>query len=386
MNLNRFWKFALAAGLLTGGAIASSESLALALANTQPELALKLNGNQSVALSNLASRGLEGGSANVADNGRVNAQRVVTINPLDARASAHLAMLFQLDNDEAAATNMMNYAQRISRRNTAAQFWWIEHWAQRGDVAKVLRHYDIALRTSGSAQSTLFPVLVAAVENPIVSQQLALALDDEAVWTAQFVQQFAQVTRNSDAIRRFFLELVEADFGTSELAIATAISRLVDAGSPAQGFELYTAFYREAAEPLIRNANFSTAPHLPTAFDWNLGEAGFYVGLGPDGLELDATNSASGLVASQVVQLTPGAWSVQFQHDGGLAGSERLNLDLVCIGSSVGTQPAPQRQPNVFQAQVRIPSDCPYQKMSILLRSSDSGEALKINRVVLQRL
>lgn len=386
MNIPNAWQFALAAGLLTGSAIASSESFALALADVQPELAVRLNGDQSDALSNLAALSLGATSGDSPDNGRDAAQRAIAIDPFDVQAAAHLGMLSQLDDDQATARRIMNYAQMVSRRDTTVQFWWIEHWARRGDVVKILRHYDTALRTSSQAPSTLFPILVSAVGNPIVSRQLAETLDNNALWTDQFVQQFAQSSPDDEAISGFFKHLAATDFIVSELAISTAISRLVESGNAAQAFELYTAYYPEKAKPLIRNASFGDTSHLPTAFDWTLAEAGFYVGLGQSGLQIDAPASVSGPVAHQITRLSAGDWEIRLEHDGGATGSERLALDLVCMGDAVDLQPVAAREDGVVRTQVRIPVNCDHQRLTISLRSSAAGEAFEINRLVSNRL
>ncbi len=386
MDFPRLWKLALVAGLLTGGAIASSESLALALADIQPELAVRLNGDQSDALSNLAAQNLGGASGGGSAIGKNAAQRAIAIDPFDAQAAAHLGLLLQLDNDQAAAAEMMAYAQRVSRRDTATQFWWIEYWAQRGEVAKILRHYDTALRTSSQAPSILFPILVTAVEDPIVSRQLAESLDRNALWTEQFVQQFAQSTPDNAAISRFFLNLAAADFVASELAISTAISRLVEAGSPDQALGIYAAFYPEVSKSVVRNPSFADATHLPTPFDWSLAESGFYVGFGSNGLEIDAPTSASGPIASQIARLSTGDWQVQLYHDGGLPESGRLTLDLVCIDNLIDLQPVIRREGNVLETRVRIPANCGYQKLTVSLRSSDASTALKLDRIVFNKL
>lgn len=381
----RPWKFALAAGLLSASAIASSESLALALADIQPELAVKLNGDQSDALSNLASAKL-GGAGGGSDNGKVDAQRAIAIDPFDVQAAAHLGLISQLGNDQAAAAEMMNYAQRVSRRDTTTQFWWIEYWAQRGDVKSVLHHYDTALRTSPRAPSTLFPILVAAIQNPMVSQLLAGSLDNDALWTDQFVQQFAQSAQDGAAIGRFFQNLAAADFIVSERAITSAVSRLIDLGTPTQAYALYSTFYPATAKPPIQNATFAENTHLPTAFDWNLTKASFYIGLGSDGLEIDAPATASGPVASQISQLPAGEWQVLLYHDGGLKGSEALSLDVACIGQSAGSRPVAQPRPDILETRVRVAADCAHQRLTISLRSSDESKAMKISRIIFREL
>jgi hypothetical protein len=381
----RPWKFALAAGLLSAGAIASSESLALALADIQPELAVKLNGKQSDALSNLASAKL-GGAGSGSDNGKVEAQRAIAIDPLDVQAAAHLGLISQLANDQAAAAEIMNYAQRVSRRDTTTQFWWIEYWAQRGDVKRVLRHYDTALRTSSQAPSTLFPILVTAIQNPMVSHLLAGSLDNDALWTDQFVQQVAQSAQDGAAIVWFFEDLAAADFIVSERAISSAISRLIDVGTPAQGYALYSTFYPATRKLPIQNATFAENTHLPTAFDWNLTKASFYVGLGSDGLEIDAPATASGPVASQISQLPAGEWQVLLSHDGGLKGSEALSLDIACIGQSAASLPVAQRRPDILETRVRVAADCAHQRLTISLRSSEESKALKISRIKFREL
>ena len=385
MNLRRFWSFGLAAGLLTLGAVASSESLAFALADAQPELAITLNSEQSDALSNLASQSLREGSTESPDNGRLPAQRAIAIDPFDAQAAAHLGLLLQLDGKQASAASAMEYAQRISRRDASTQFWWIEYWAQRGELDNVLHHYDAALRSSEQAPSTLFPILISAVENPLVSRKLAERLDNTALWTDQFVQQFAQSSQNTAAIGRFFLNLADADFITSELAISTAISRLAESGNVAQGFALFAAFYPEAGTPFVQDPMFAGTGHIPTPFDWILAEADFYLGLGADGLEIDAPASASGPIVSQVTRLPAGDWQVRLSHDGGLTGSERLNLDLICLDIPINLQPILMRKAAALEAEIQIPPSCDYQKLTVSFRSSDRATALSLKRIELER-
>ncbi|MDT9096849.1 hypothetical protein RSW32_26335, partial [Escherichia coli] len=74
----------------------------------------------------------------------------------------------QLHGDVGAARRLFAYGQRLSRRDNSTQLWAIEDAVARNDIPDVLRHYDVALRTSPNLADILYPVLASASADPAI--------------------------------------------------------------------------------------------------------------------------------------------------------------------------------------------------------------------------
>ncbi|QDM41015.1 hypothetical protein [Altererythrobacter sp. TH136] len=365
-------KSALVCGALAAAFVAGKESLALALADTQPQLALRLNPNQSDALSAAAHAAVSGApSANLQLAGR-QAAKALQIDPTNSRAAANVAVLRQLDGSETDAVEAMRYAQRLSRRNLAAQLWWIEYSAEQGDVERTLTHYDTAMRTARSAPSLLFPVLVTAVGNPIVSRRLAEVLAQRPSWAEQFVQQLAQSGRDLDAVHGLLSAMAASGAPVADPALRTALQRLVDDARYREALSLFAAYRPERAAAPVRNPTFRPISQGATIFDWQTGEGAEAAVLSPDGLLIEASSGTAKPAASQLVALPVG------QHRFGLAysalsdeGAAEPALSAHCAsdGSLLG------RSARTAEGQVRlefsVPAGCVLQRLEIALPEAD---------------
>lgn len=119
-------------------------------------------------------RGLGEDQAYRIDRGDAEAiRRSLDDHPLNARALAVLGLSHASEaQSEQAALPFMTLADRVSRREPISQVWLIEAASAAGNVPEAIRHYNAALSTSPPLQTTLLPVLVAALDFPDVQQAL----------------------------------------------------------------------------------------------------------------------------------------------------------------------------------------------------------------------
>lgn len=353
------------------GIIAASGSLALALAKRQPALALRLDPGNAEAL---ASASLDRMRADLSDTAiaqsKSQARGALAGNGAEVDALIALAITRQIAGDIEGAASLMNYAESRTRRDLPVLLWWIEYWANRGDVGRTLSYYDTALRTSRAAPGTLFPTLIKAAGNARVEEQLVPILAQRPPWSAQFLQQMAQSETDHRAIARLFGDLARHGAPVDDQALSTAIERIASAGSYDAAWNLFRAYRPEALGDVLRNANFADRPTSPTLFEWQLSEGDLSATLDNGLLDLSAASGASGVVAHQVIVLAPGRHSIRAAINTGSAMDATPGLALRCL--SAGTllgQTSAMRGGSLTLA-VQVPLGCGFQSLELTLDNS----------------
>lgn len=132
-----------------------------------------------------------------ARNFAVAALRQQAINPKALRILGYFA---SAQNDEAKAENLMEMAQRLSRRETGTQFWLIDSAAKKNDIKQALLHYDIALKTKPDAQDILFPRLLAAIDDPTLRLALEPYIRADNDWAVSFISYANAKSENLPAL------------------------------------------------------------------------------------------------------------------------------------------------------------------------------------------
>lgn len=373
-------RLAMAAAAVAAAIVVGKASLALAWAERRTVEALRLDSRQPDALARAAYTVLSNGalrpdaaSAPEMRRAEQNALKALAIDPTNVRAVSDIALLRDLQGRREAATGLMRYAERLSRRDLITQLWWIEYMSAQGDVAETLRHFDVALRTSSSAPSILFPILVTASIDPEIAAPLSRLVARRPAWADQFVQQLAQSSPDPAAAASFLGRMASLDAPASGRALATVVDRLIEGGRPDVAFALFSRYRPEAARQPIRNGDFSDTPAEPTAFDWGFPQEGVSASIDRDGLHVDAA-AGGGVAARQLVRLQPGRrllrLSYQASEDVGAGGAEPV-LSMRCAGSGLAIAAQPATNAGSRTLAFDIPSSCPLQILEIAVRGGD---------------
>ena len=349
----------------------------------QPAAALKLWPLSSVARTGLAER------LAAADRGRAGesarwARAALTRDPVNAVAARQLGLAMALSGDEDGAARAFAYAARLSRRDLPTQLWLIEDAVRRGEVTQALRHYDLALRVGGEADTLLLPVLVKAADDPTVAPRLAELLRRRPSWRMRFADQLIYDGLKTPGQARL-IPVLGLDLGRPvELdLLRRALDALVGSGRLAEAAALHRSVV-PGSNGGLRNGDFSRENSLPP-FDWRLvDEPGLAAVVdasrSPPVLLLTAAPGRGGEVAKQLISLPSGSYTIQLRF-GNVQGPElsRPLIGVTCVGAeatalSLRLPSAPERGRTARQA-FTVPSGCLHQWLSITIgRSFDDRD------------
>lgn len=162
-----------------------------------PELALRFVPDHPLALSLKADIQFQE-SQSPASLRKVEAMAKQSLKgqPLNAVAVRLLGYVADVRGDREKARELMLLAQKISRRDFGTQLWLIEDAVARGDKKQALYHYDIAMRTTVSSHSILFPTLVGALDDPEVRSGLAPYIRRGPDWLPGFLSEAINTSEN----------------------------------------------------------------------------------------------------------------------------------------------------------------------------------------------
>lgn len=384
--MSRLSRIAVACGAVTIGLFAGSQSFALAIADRQPDLALQFDSTQPQALANNASNGISGGQ--VGDRRQsIRAQAIEAIqrDPMEVRAYVALALLRQAEGGNT-TRSLISYAQSLSRRNLSAQLWLIEDWAARGDIARTLQHYDIAMRSGSSAPSLLFPILVSASSDPIIATELAHVLAENPAWGEQLVQQIAQSSTDFTGITDLFIAMSKSGARIPDVALSAATTRMAEVGELAEAWRAYRAVRPQQAAQPMRNTAFAINNDPTTVFDWQLQDGSLSATMGDGTLYLSAAAGIAGVAARQVATLSPGTWRIDFRHDAGELRQLPI-LTVSCTNSGAMMGQSRRVGEGLARLTFTVPSSCTFQDVSFTLPSNDQpgGASASVHGMEIQR-
>lgn len=162
---------------------------------SSPELLLKSDGNDAVAISKRVQRKTQKAGKYVSD---ASDNRAALRSLIDAPLSRSSLRIIGMDaaakGDTKAAASALELAHRVSRRDPWTEAWLLEHSAKVNDFGGILRHYNAALAVHPELAPALNPIMAQAAVHAQVRTALTPYLRDNASWASGFLAQAANDT------------------------------------------------------------------------------------------------------------------------------------------------------------------------------------------------
>jgi hypothetical protein len=368
-------RLALALLVLLIGVLAARHGLGLALSGSRPALALRIDAENAFPRAQSALALVEGHS-DAASRAKAREMARGTLRR-DAGNVIALAALGLATDGPAQAGAIFTAAESLSRRNLITQLWMIEHAVSRNDVAGALHHYDIALRTSRSAPSILFPVLVEATTDDALLPEIARTLAQRPLWGGLYLQQLAQSGSDRHRIAVLFATLKRRGIPTGAAADAALYARLLEAQLFDDAWSLYAAEHGSAPRDGVRGSLFSEQPEVATPFDWQVNDGDSVsarieqVSAGKGELVFTTAAGEGGEVAKQTLVLTPGNYTVQVDAEGiETADAQPPYVTLACLPAGTELLRKPIGPRDGSTATFTVPANCRAQTLSLVAQAA----------------
>lgn len=296
-------------------------------------------------------------------------------------------------NDQAGA-RVLQFSDRISRRDLQTRIWLIENAVGRGDVNGALRHFDIALRTSTAAPEILFPVLDNAITEPAIAVAVTKLFATDPPWLRAFAEFVVARGQNAVALSSIMTRLPAGLTQVDAPTRAALISKLVSDNEfePARSLYRTVAADRDKAGP-VRDGKFAQEPLWPP-FDWaivNGLDFGAEIAAGQGGLAFWAQPSVGGTVARQLIFLPKGQYALESSAT--QSASDRFSgpiWHVRCAGTEqreLAALPLPSASDRPLRSRLRfvVPERCATQWLELEVRGGLDDRAVegRVNSVAI---
>ena len=398
-----------------------TRSLPYALGPIQPDLALRLNPDNPVALITKseslrkklvelvstaeptqsadygrrpASREHELIAARDAlrDEIRELALRVIAADPLNARAFRLLAET--LDDTDQVRLLMQRALQR-SRRESVAAFWLLHDSFNRRDYKSALDYGDVVLRTRSKLGMRVFDYFAIIAEDAHGRDLLTEQLVNEPAWRTEFFQALSGKTKNPETPLVLMTALQELGKPLTQKELEPYLNFLISKGRMELAYNTWLQFLPKADVAnigLLTNASFEREPSgLP--FDWRLGKGenalAEIIPLRQDGphhaLHITFTDGRVQFPdISQSIVLKPGRYRLEGQLRGTIDGKRGLRWRLRCLSGSKRIISETEmlmgqwQHWRVFRLEAEVPDleDCRGQELLLLHDPRSASEQL----------
>lgn len=375
--------------LLVGGWLTVAVGGAAVLRRGQPDRALGLAPWDARAHSEAAEQALAQGGVDRPALVRAEreARAALARSPLMVPAWRTLGLVSAARGRDRLAAALFSTSERLSRRDLPTQLWLIEEQVRRGDVARALEHYDVALRTSPLSFDTLLPILVQAAGSVETGPALGRLLQARPLWANNFYYRVGQSTPADSGEVARTLEIARRGGPISNPdALRAIVSTMVERGDyrPALRVAAVLGGVPARLPKGVANGGFERQPDV-APFDWMLAQGlGFGaelrggLGKGAQALVAFTTSDANGTAARQLLVLRPGTYRLRWRAGRTDAPApERMTWRLACAkGAAVAEAPVDLTRRG-GEAAFSVPAGCAAQWLSldILSDSPEGSEA-----------
>lgn len=370
--------------------LALQVSVAGVFRTSRPDLALRLTPFDARARAELADRLASSASTSVQAPAMALAQDSIRRDPLQPEALRVLAQFAGGRRGEPRLNeaSLMFQAERLSRRDHLTQVWLIRYFLDRGDIGSVMRHFDIALRSSVRARPTMFALLMETASIPALRRELETTLEAKSVWADEFAQYVVANSTDFDWAVRVAWKFFDPGSESDRPYFQTLLSRLTDAGRYELAWSVHQRLgSREAGRGGTGVTDgFELASGL-APFDWtftqepDLWAAPEKDERGRTIFRAAAYNGRSGEVARRLVQLPPGSYRIRVRM-GDLPNElqERPELTVSCATNEASAPIARLRNEaldangSLVEARFALPVGCSFQWIAVRISGLASSQ------------
>ncbi len=370
-------RVAIGLATLLAAALVGAQAIAQIASERQPQLAASLWPLSGLTQARLGEVSVDPETLvpNAAAGAR--ARRALASEPLAVNAVRTVGLRQDADGRDAQAARTMALAADLSRRDVPTQTWMIGQAAARGDLDRVLDHYDLALRGSLAAKRLLTPALVKAMAVPGAVEPFSRLVDRHPPWFGGFVAAVAQTggAAAGENLAAVLLSRPEQMAAVDRRTLASLIGTLAAEGRFAAAERVYGGLPDRAATDGLRWPDFRVSdPVRP--FDWTVSrDPAVSAGAVQSGLAVLVTQPGEHRVVEQLLSLSPGRWALKggVRATSGQLGEARWRLTCARGDAPLGSADARTAEPGVLS----VPAGCPYQWLRLTVRRQ-GDEALDL--------
>lgn len=355
--------------------------------NLMPETVLRIVPDDARSLARQAEAlATEGKDRKSLDTARMLATRALAGEPTQIIAIRAAALASARRGDVAGAGKIFAYAEGLTRRDLITHIWFIEANAAEGNIAGALQHYDLALRTSRTAGTQLFPVLAHATSDPAIARQLAAMLASNPPWEYGFYTTLIGQDVPPETVASF-MQLLRARGVALPLEIMDgAITNLAAADRPDLAWALYRSTV-PGSPPLLRNGTFDRTDRA-VPFEWQYPQEGAIATSRETAgnaftLAFRAEGGATGNIARQLLSLTPGRYQLAAAVTLDEPDRMRLEWHVTCVRQP---QPLARLSVSTKAAAFEVPTQgCAEQWLTLkLVETADVAAGGRVANVQLR--
>jgi hypothetical protein len=345
------------------------------------------------AVGNEAYELVQTGDPDDIRKGRALARSALRQDATVVPAITALALSSDIRGAGASADGLFKASHALSRRDLTTHLWFIEKYVAANDVRAAMRHYDAALRTSAAAHQILLPVVIEAAFEPSLAPPIVERLLKRPAWAPRFLSRLVSTKGNTNNLVALFEALQDGGYVLDPADRNTLIDRSVNEALFEQAFRLSG---RPGRNNGVFNDRFNIDPRFHP-FDWKLVSTAEYGAeiskfRGASGkqpprrvLRVYSNTGSGGEVASQLLLLTPGLYSLKVSavvptpkgqgpylitSCGSGGGIELARLELTKSGDALGDSEA------IFS--VPASDSCRAQWLRLSVRPSKTTDALPV--------
>jgi hypothetical protein len=336
---------------------------------------------------NPQARFLEGLSQTKADpaKAKVNLLSAIRNNPTDGPTYAVLARIKEEDGKFNEAGEAMQAAALMAPRRVDVQLEVARFWFRRGDIARAMKHLDVALTFGGSLREEIFPDLLKLAEDP-ATREIAHAklLKQRITWWPQFFNHAAAKATSVETLRALFQMQADGPNAVTTEGLRAYLQRLQRENLWIESYLVWLNNLRKDQLNAIGNLfNGGFEEEISNlGFDWIVTPASQVV------VDTASTYGATGHKALRVVfrgpriqfqhvhqylMLDPGAYSLHGRvRPDNLETSEGIQWSIYCVGNAKALARSERFTGTDhwqhFTAQFQIPAqDCAVQMLRLEL-------------------
>ena len=187
--------------------------------------------------------------------------------PLDTGAYFAMARALVASGETRQGNALIDAAASISRRDPNVQMYLTRRAAQRNDLAGVMKHLNIVLRSSRSGREVAFPILCGALTDDRSIQIVASDMAGNANWVEPFIEQCSSSAATVGNLAQTLIEVPQIARSVQDRVHVNILANLIDQkkfGLAAQYYSVVTRRAAGASPSADRFERFETLPH----FDW----------------------------------------------------------------------------------------------------------------------